>query len=90
MRVLVEVAVFTVRDRRLDVLLVLNSLLLLEGIVVTSINNKLLLVKVNYFLANTIQEVLIVRYNEQSLFPLLQLIIKPNNGILIQVVSRLI
>ena len=64
---------------RLLLLLALHRLLFLEVIVVTLVDDQLLLVKMNDLLAYGVEEILIVRHNQKRLLPLLQVVVQPNH-----------
>ncbi len=58
-----------------------NTHLLLEVVVVSLVENQFLLLQVDDLLAHTVEELLVVRYDEQSLFPPLQVVVQPNHSI---------
>mmetsp|Transcript_399 Transcript_399/g.566 ORF Transcript_399/g.566 Transcript_399/m.566 type:complete len:302 (-) Transcript_399:1440-2345(-) len=70
----------------LDLLLELDLFCLLEAVVVTLVGHELQVLNVENFLSHTIEEILVVRYNEQRLLPSLQIVIKPNDSVQIKMI----
>lgn len=42
------------------------------------------------FIADTIEKVLIMRYNEKRLLPCSEIVVKPNDGVKIKMICRLV
>ena len=58
--------------------------------VIAAVVLKLLVVKMNHVGAHVVEEVLVVRDNEQSVLPLGQVAIKPDHSVEVQMIGRLI
>lgn len=65
----------------LDLLLELGMLCLLEIVVVALVRDEFQVFDVQNFLADCVEEVLIVRHYEQSLFPFLQVFVEPDHRV---------
>uniref|UniRef100_A0A2M4DFE8 Putative secreted protein n=1 Tax=Anopheles darlingi TaxID=43151 RepID=A0A2M4DFE8_ANODA len=74
----------------LDHLTALLHVHLLEHRVVTLVVVQLLIVQVNDLIAHVVEERLVVGYNQQRLLPPLQIIVKPDDGVQIEMVRRFI